>query len=343
MKRREFVRSTALGAIGVSLLNPIALWARPKVTHLKSEDLTLLPKIKDDYAQHFMAVGDWGRNGEYDQSEVARQMGAWGAEHPLDFVISAGDNFYPKGVASEFDPLWHYSFENIYTAHSLQCDWYPVLGNHDYHSDIDAQIRYGKISRRWDMPARYYAKELNLIKGQNKEDEPVKVEKKEKTAAKAKALLIFLDTDPFLHESKAEYVTKQLAWLNGTLKDASADVVWKIVIGHHPFYTVGPRINNYDTLTMRSGLKDIFEQNKVDIYLSGHEHSLQHLKPDGYTHQFISGAGSELTSVTAGIPYSRFQASENGFMYFSLDEKRINVKAINVGGKILYETELTKQ
>jgi 3',5'-cyclic AMP phosphodiesterase CpdA len=190
------------------------------------------------------------------------------------------------------------------------------------------------------MPARYYSKEINLNKEKNKEDEPVKEEKKEKT--KARALLVFMDTDPFLHESKADYVEKQMAWLSETFKQASPDVVWKIVIGHHPFYTVGPRISNYDTLTMRKAFYEIFDANKVDVYLSGHEHSLQHFKPEGYTHQFISGAGSELTGVTAGIPNSRFAASEHGFMYFSIDAKRLNVKAINLEGKVLYETELTK-
>jgi hypothetical protein len=76
--------------------------------------------------------------------------------------------------------------------------------------------------------------------------------------------------------------------------------------------------------------------------LSGHEHSLQHLKPEGYTHQFISGAGSELTPVTAGIPECRFQASEHGFMYFAIDGTRLNVTAINYERKVLYQTELTK-
>jgi len=340
MKRRDFVRNTTLATIGASFLGPLTLLAENPVTHLESEDITLLPKIKDNFTLHFMALGDWGRNGEYDQTTVAKQMGNWGAEHPLDFVISVGDNFYPKGVVSEFDPLWHYSFENVYTAHSLQCDWYPVLGNHDYHTDVDAQIRYGKISRRWDMPARYYSKEINLTKGGDKEDEVAKEAKKDKV--KAKALLIFMDTDPFLHESKAEYVEKQMAWLNDTFKNASADVVWKIVIGHHPYHTVGPRITNYDTLTMRKALTQTFEDNKVDVYLSGHEHSLQHFKPEGYTHQFISGAGSELTGVTAGVPNSRFAASEHGFMYFSMDAKRLNVQAINMDGKVLYQTELTK-
>jgi len=271
-----------------------------------------------------MALGDWGRNGEYDQLEVAKQMGIWGATHPNDFVISVGDNFYPLGVVNEMDPLWHYSFENIYTAHSLQCNWYPVLGNHDYGADPDAQVRYSKISRRWNMPARYYTKEISLGRD------------------KGKALFVMIDTDPMLFESKKEYSEKQIAWINETLKNASADVKWKIVVGHHPCYTVGPRIKNYDTLTVREVLAKTLTDHQVDFYLSGHDHSLQHLKPEGFIHQFISGAGSELTPVSTGIPYSRFQASEHGFMYFSLNANRLNVKTINYSGAVLYETELNK-
>ena len=335
MKRRDFVKNTALGTLGATLIPAIGTLATPKVTYLESEDLTLMPGIKDDFPLHFMALGDWGRNGEYDQLEVAKQMGQWGTDHPNNFVISCGDNFYPSGVVSEEDPLWHYSFENIYTAHSLQCDWYPVLGNHDYHTDVDAQVKYSTISRRWNMPARYYSKVVNL-----KKDKEIKGAEKEAPAGKV--LFVMMDTDPFLHENKAEYVATEMKWLNETLEKAPSDVKWKIVIGHHPMYTVGPRIENYDTITMRKALAKTFEDHKVDVYLSGHEHSLQHLKSDGFTHQFISGAGSELTKVTEGVSYSKFQASEHGFMYFSVDANRLNVKAINYAGKVLYETELKK-
>lgn len=337
MKRRDFVRGTAITAIGATFIAPLGALARDRVTHLESDDLSSLAKLKDDFPLHFMALGDWGRNGEYDQLEVAKQMGQWGADHPNNFVISVGDNFYPKGVVSENDPLWHYSFENIYTAHSLQCDWYPVLGNHDYHSDPDAQVRYSKVSRRWDMPALYYSKEISLNKEKGKE-----IKSTIKDPSKAKVLFVMIDTDPFLHEDKADYVQKQMKWLNETLEHASEDVKWKIIVGHHPYYTVGPRINNYDTLTIRKALSKTFEDHKIDVYLSGHEHSLQHLKPEGITHQFITGAGSELTPVTAGVPYSKFQASEHGFMYFSIDENRLNVKAVNYNGNVLYETELKK-
>lgn len=325
MKRREFVKNAGLTALGVSLLGPLEAAASETVTYLDSDDVSPRAALDDNYALHFMAIGDWGRNGEYDQTEVAKQMGKWGHDNRNDFVISVGDNFYPKGVVSEHDPLWNFSFENIYTAHSLQCDWYPVLGNHDYHADPDAQIRYSQVSRRWNMPALYYTKEVVINKTNND-----------------KVLFVMIDTDPFLFEEKKEYCDKQLLWLNDTLSNASANVKWKIVVGHHPYYTVGPRIKNYDTLTIRKAMADVFEKHKVDIYLSGHDHSLQHLKPAGHTHQFISGAGSELTPVTSGIPYSRFQASEHGFMYFAINTDVISVKAINLTGSVIYETKISK-
>lgn len=305
-------------------MSPLAALAgHEAVTHLESDDLSG-SVLKDEYDIHFIAVGDWGRNGEYDQIAVAKQMGDWAKNNPNNFVISVGDNFYPRGVVSETDPLWHYSFENIYTAHSLQCDWYPILGNHDYGSQPEAQVRYSKVSRRWNMPSLYYKKEFALGN------------------ANEKVLMLMIDTDPMLHENRKQQVTEQMIWINENLKNASADVKWKIVVGHHPYYTVGPRIKNYDTLTVREKLAPVFEEHKVDVYLSGHDHSLQHLKPEGFTHQFITGAGSELTEVSTGIPYSRFQASEHGFMYFAINDKKINIKAINASGKVLYQTELNK-
>ncbi|HSK12363.1 MAG TPA: metallophosphoesterase, partial [Phnomibacter sp.] len=97
---------------------------------------------------NFLVIGDWGRNGEDHQKLVAAQMGRTATQVKADFIVSTGDNFYPSGVISEHDPLFFFSFENIYTDFSLQWDWYVTLGNHDYKSDPDAQVRYTNISRR---------------------------------------------------------------------------------------------------------------------------------------------------------------------------------------------------
>ncbi len=321
MKRRDFVKAS----VGVPLLGPLELLSGQQVTHIESEDIASGHLADDKYDLHFIAVGDWGRNGEYQQVEVGQQMGKWAASNKNQFIVSTGDNIYPKGVVSEHDPLWHFSFENVYTAHSLQCDWYSILGNHDYGEDPDAQIRYSSISRRWKMPARYYSMEQSLGKG------------------KGKVLFLMLDTNHLTRDEHQEQRDQQMKWLNITLENASPDVKWKIAVGHHPAYTVGPRINNYDTLAVRKVLEGVFEKHKVDVYLSGHEHSLQHLKPQGrFTHQFISGAGSKLSDVSKDIPYSRFQASENGFMYIAMSDSKLSMKAINNAGAVLYETAWSK-
>ncbi|HTF80063.1 MAG TPA: metallophosphoesterase, partial [Cytophagales bacterium] len=105
---------------------------------------------KDAYV--FFVIGDWGRNGEENQTEVAKSM-KWCAER-IDprFIISTGDNFYTYGVASIDDPQWMSSYENIYKGNALHIEWYPVLGNHDYLGNTQAQIDYTKKSRRWVMP-----------------------------------------------------------------------------------------------------------------------------------------------------------------------------------------------
>lgn len=334
MKRRDFFINTAITALGTTFLGPLSALAGTTETHFESEDLSKRSQLKDDYPVHFMALGDWGRNGADHQLPVARQMGKWATENPNDFIMALGDNFYPRGVVSEHDPLWQYSFESIYTEFPLQWDWYPILGNHDYMGDPDAQVRYSKISRRWVMPSRYYSKEVSLGKD------------------KGKLLLLFIDTNPMIPEfAKNEHYgpnvagqqpEKQLAWIDATLAKASPDVKWTMVVGHHPIYTVGPRIKNYDTLAVRKALEGILEKHKVDVYLSGHDHSFQHLAMPGVTQQFVCGSGSEITPVTTGVDYSRFEAADYGFMYFSVDNQRLNAKMINHTGKLIYETTLSK-
>ncbi len=295
-------------------------------------DYSLINKEK---TLQFIAMGDWGRNGADHQKQVAEQMGKTAAEIKSQFTISTGDNFYPSGVVSEFDPLFRYSFEDIYTAFSLQWDWYPVLGNHDYKTNPDAQVAYSKISRRWKMPARYYAEKF-FINGDTTQV----------------VLIAFIDTNPLIPEfySNAEYgpnvktqdSTAQKIWLEKVLSDPSKNIKWKIVVGHHPMYSGGGRTDGYDTKAIRRSLKPMFDKYGVDIYLTGHEHNLQHLvAADSKTNHFISGAASEKTPVHL-IPESKMVASEYGFMIFSVSANEILVQTIDDKGKVIYKTSISK-
>lgn len=51
-------------------------------------------------------------------------MGRIGEKLDIDFVVSTGDNFYDNGLKSEHDRAFEESFTQIYTAKSLQKQWY---------------------------------------------------------------------------------------------------------------------------------------------------------------------------------------------------------------------------
>jgi tartrate-resistant acid phosphatase type 5 len=84
-----------------------------------------------DSSVTFIVVGDWGRQGLYNQSEVAALMGKVATVREPQFVVSTGDNFYQYGLAGEDDILFTEAFTNVYNAESLAgVPWYAVLGNH---------------------------------------------------------------------------------------------------------------------------------------------------------------------------------------------------------------------
>ena len=316
------------------LISSFSLYAQV-LTKTPSENLSITKTLtREPTALNFIAMGDWGRNGADHQKQVARQMGLTAAEVKAQFIISTGDNFYPSGVISEHDPLFKYSFEDIYTDFSLQWDWYVVLGNHDYKSNPDAQVAYSKISRRWKMPARYFAKEFPINGDLNNQ-----------------VLVAFIDTNPLIPEfyKNAEYgpnvkgqdTTAQKKWLVKTLADQDPSIKWKIVVGHHPMFTGGSRTDGYDTKAIRSSLKPVLDQYGVDVYLTGHEHSLQYIKPEGKTHHFISGGASEKTPVKL-IPDAQMVASEYGFMLFSVTNSQLRVQVLNDEGYIIYNTLIKK-
>ncbi|MEJ8844909.1 tartrate-resistant acid phosphatase type 5 family protein [Lacibacter sp. H375] len=303
------------------------------------KDSAALPKadaklIKKEKALHFIAMGDWGRNGADHQRQVAKQMGLTAKEIGSMFTIATGDNFYPSGVISEWDPLWKYSFEDIYTDFHLQWDWYPILGNHDYKSNPDAQVKYSTISRRWKMPARYYSKTI-AINGDTTQQ----------------VLLVFIDTNPLIPEfyKNAEYgpnvkgqdTIKQKRWMEKLLSTTSSNIKWKIVVGHHPMYSGGSRTEGYDTKAIRNTLKPMFEKYKVDVYLAGHEHSLQHMQSGANMHHIISGAASEKTPARL-IENSLMSASEYGFFVFSVTGNELLLQTVNDTGRIIYSYTIKK-
>ena len=273
---------------------------------------------------NFIVVGDWGRNGEFHQKDVANEMGKEATKTQTNFIVSTGDNFYPDGVISTTDPQWDASFESIYSSYSLNIPWFSCFGNHDYRGSIQAQLDYSKVSRRWQTKDRYYSFERTI------------------PGTTEKVIFIFIDTNPFdetLNRKSHSDLEKQdkntqLTWLDNTLLNTTAK--WKIVIGHHPLYTTGVRRDKMQDV--RKSFLPIFEKHNVNLYFAGHEHDLQHQKPPGYTHYFVSGAGSEIRPVTKDTTQTKFVASDHGFMSVQIEKDTLNLQVINYLGKELYHT-----
>ena len=285
-----------------------------------------------DGALRFLAMGDWGREGEPHQTAVAARMGEEAARADARFVLALGDNFYENGVASVDDPQWQTSFEKVYTTPSLQVPWYAILGNHDYHVAPDAQIAYGAKSPRWRMPARYYTQSFPLG-----------------ADGKAKADFFFIDTNPMIpayagpgmpvhlaENVRSQDVGKQVAWLRDALKQSNA--TWKIVCGHHPLYSGG--LHDVDQLDTRAQLLPVLKEGGVRAYFCGHDHDLQHLASEGIDH-FVSGGGSTVRDVEM-LKESLFARKISGFASVALTPGAMRLAYIDETGQTIYQTTVPR-
>lgn len=319
--------------------------AKTPVKNLKNDSNTVT----------FVVIGDWGRWGEYNQCDVAKALETV-VDYNTNYIISAGDNFYKRGVSSVHDFHFERSFERIYRGNSLDVTpWYLVLGNHDHEGNIKAQIDYTDLSPRWNMPERFYHVPLssNLVG-------------------------FFLDTTPLTLRPKKhlQATVKQMSWdarvqvewLRGALEEqaAASPQTRFIVFGHHPMYNP-----TFAKRAGEQGVRELLEQvlkpyaTRIVAYVSGHEHSLIHMQPyinrgetdDGEFDHFISGGGSKVTNYintfekdmvdtvgrlplsTEHKPRTVFASSVNGFFMFTVDEETISARAYNVCAEVIHTYE----
>ena len=321
------VTFVALAGCGGSSGSPVGQRVPPYA--LEGGEVTDIPAPLDSSAFNYLVVGDWGRNGFFNQSDVARAMGVIGADIASRFTISTGDNFYTQGVRSTEDPKWVRSFEAIYTAPALQSRWYSTLGNHDWQGSVPAQIQYTNQSDRWYLPAQYYAETLTLDDG-------------------TEVLFAFIDTTPLAStpEKRSRFsdsgswdVEPQLEWLEGVLE--GSDAPWKIVVGHHPIYVGSVRYT--DNPLMIERLVPMLEEHGVQAYFAGHDHNLQHHRPeDSVVDYFVSGAGS-LTREVLETPNTLFALRTPGFMAVSMTATSMEVQGFTGEAQLVYRAVVPLQ
>ena len=271
---------------------------------------------------NFFLVNDMGRNGYYDQKPIAALMGDMADEIGPECVVAAGDVHHFEGVQSVSDPLWMTNYELIYTHPELMLDWFPLLGNHEYRGNTQAVLDYSGVSRRWNMPARYYTRVL--------ESDGTTVR------------LVMTDTTPLMQKYRSAADTypdacrqdnaRQLAWLDSVLTAATED--WVIVVGHHPIYAETPK-DDSERADMQSQLDPILRRHNVDIYACGHIHNFQHIRPAGAAIDYVVNSSASLSRKVKPVSGTVFCSSEPGFSVVAAGKKELSLYMIDKTGRVI--------
>ncbi|KAE8076415.1 hypothetical protein FH972_015070 [Carpinus fangiana] len=290
--------------------------------------------VKADGTLSFLVVGDWGRRGLYNQSQVALQMGVVGEKVEIEFVISTGDNFYEDGLTGVDDPAFNESFISIYTPPSLHKQWYNVLGNHDYRGDVAAQLSpiLTKMDSRW-LCRRSFILNTDFTE------------------------IFFVDTTPFVDEyftdpkdhtydwkgvlPREQYLSNLLKDVDTALRDSTAK--WKIVVGHHTIKSAG---HHGVTKELEHHLLPILEANNVDMYINGHDHCLEHISSTESQIQFLtSGGGSKAWrgDIEKWNPEElKLYYDGQGFMTVQMTQTTADIVFYDVFGNVLHKWSMSK-
>eukprot|EP01041_Mallomonas_annulata_P003151 gene3151-6201_t len=287
---------------------------------------------KDSF--NFMLTGDWGWN-SYNQTLTAYQMGVYSWLISAEFVIALGDNFYNDGVTNTTDPLWYRAFHNVYTSKYLQIPWFPVLGNHDYHGNVSAQVERTALDNGvWTMPDKYYYYNYEIPGG-------------------GILCIVYIDTcliDPSAHDTEAIYSNPNweqlrqdhLDWIEDVLAEQNKTATWLLVAGHYPVYSVG---DSGDNQNMIDNLLPIMKNSGVHAYICGHDHNHQHIYKDNF-HFFVDGAGGGRGPLGPnGLRHLGISAATNnmknyfvncGFSFVEVTSDALKVNFVDNIGRIQY-------
>jgi hypothetical protein len=126
----------------------------------------------------------------------------------------------------------------------------------------------------------------------------------------------------------------ELAWLERELERPRPGK-WLIAVAHHPLVSNG---EHGDTQRLLEDWAPLFREHRLDFYLCGHDHGLQHLERDGWPTSFVvaGGAGADIGEIERHDrgPFSR---AAHGFLHLRLTPRDARGKLVSANGEVLHE------
>ena len=156
-----------------------------------------------------------------------------------EFLVCGGDL-----TERPTDAYWGETFETLDSV-GQSVPVLTITGNHDYLKGIVCQLE-----RRFSLIHSYF---LDSMVGENQVF----------TVRYKNVQLFCLDSN-----REFFYLWTQRRWLEEQLEKSRAK--WKIVVLHHPLYSIRSSMNN---LIQRWMFNDIICEHEVDVVLQGHEHA----------------------------------------------------------------------
>lgn len=301
----------------ISIKNRIVRINGEKYRIGRSNKMAVLRQKKE--SAFFLTLGDPGLFGEI-KEDVATGMATVSRRfNGADRVMTTGDNFYPSyTIETATDSDYQKNFSDIYVRDWLRVPFLISLGNHDYDdNNLSAILNLHDRYKKWYLPSNYYSYQYP-IKGNEK-------------------LVEFFILDTEMIDNGDEGTIAQLDWLDEKLENSSAQ--WKIIVGHHSPYSYGM---HGDNSTIKELVVPIAREHNVDLFITGHDHDLQHIDhPNDDIAYIVNGAGSTLRDTSSG-EMSEFALSEYGFVGLALDKGTLQILFFDADGKILYKEKIKK-
>lgn len=322
-------------------------------------------------SSHFYGIGDWGgdhttgntwhnpskpdgRNfmevDNHGQFYVARQMKdlASRPETEPDFVLNAGDNFYPGGYddhcgpnqASGDDPLGIFQkmLDNMYGGPGMDGKpWLGVLGNHDFGGismgmGWDQTIFHSWHSDNWRTPAPHWSQRVQyqdfavqfIFLDSNKYDAyDTTVEDSHNICQTYHGSAPFCSCwDINTPGDCANWFQDQwhggLQMAEDILKNSTAE--WHILVSHFPQVFQDDEVQRLKT------------QYGIDAIFVGHTHSQSLVPQDDGTVHIISGGGGGVTTDSALIMLETGLDDSFGFTDFEINRTHLTINMRTWGG-----------
>lgn len=271
--------------------------------------LTPTPQaLQPTAAVRFAVIGDYGDGGA-GEARVAALVASW----QVDFVVTTGDNNYPRGAAETIDDhigqFYHdyiAPYQGRYGAGAGENRFFPVPGNHDWSlNTLQPYLDY------FTLPGneRYY------------------------TFTRGPVQFFMLDSD----EREPDGVGRssvQAGWLQAMLVTSQA--AWKVVVLHHPPYSSGKHGNI-------SWTDWPFAEWGADAVIAGHDHTYERIERNGILY-FVNGLGGA-SRYDFGEPVAGSQLRYNadyGAMLVEADDEQITFRFFAADGHLVDEVSRTR-